>query len=314
MGARLPKCEWMLPNRREVLGSLAGVSAATLVPGLGLAQAGPLTRPIPSSGEALPMVGLGSWITFNVGDDPVARDARTEIMRAFFDSGGRLIDSSPMYGSAQPVIGYGLEKLGHPKALFSADKVWTSDGDGGPAQIAQSRAHWGADRFDLLQVHNLLAWEDHLETLLAMKDAGKLRYVGITSSHGRRHSEMEAIMKKHDLDFVQLTYNIVDRDVEDRLLPLAQEKGIAVIANRPFRRKELIYRFQDESLPGWAGEIGANSWAQFLLKFIISHPAITCAIPATTRVDHVRENLATAREPLPDAKTRQRMIAYVRSV
>jgi diketogulonate reductase-like aldo/keto reductase len=301
-------------NRREVLGSLAGASAAALLPELVLAQAAPLTKPIPSSGEAIPVVGLGSWITFNVGDDTVARDDRTEVMRAFFGAGGRLIDSSPMYGSAQPVIGYGLEKLGHPKPLFSADKVWTSEGDEGPEQIEASRNLWGIDRFDLLQVHNLVAWEKHLDTLFAMKEAGKLRYVGITTSHGRRHDEVEKIMTAHDLDFVQLTYNMADRDAEDRLLPLATEKGIAVIANRPFRRKELIYRFEGEKLPAWANEIGAKSWAQFLLKFVVSHPAITCAIPATTRVDHVRENMGVASAPLPDAALRRRMIAYIKSV
>jgi diketogulonate reductase-like aldo/keto reductase len=301
-------------NRREVLGSLAGASAAALLPELVLAQAAPLTKPIPSSGEAIPVVGLGSWITFNVGDDPVARDDRTEVMRAFFEAGGRLIDSSPMYGSAQPVIGYGLEKLGHPKPLFSADKVWTSEGDEGPEQIEASRNLWGIDRFDLVQVHNLLAWEAHLDKLFAMKEAGKLRYVGITTSHGRRHDEVEKIMTAHDLDFVQLTYNMADRDAEDRLLPLATEKGIAVIANRPFRRKELIYRFEGEKLPAWADEIGAKSWAQFLLKFVVSHPAITCAIPATTRLDHVRENMGVASAPLPDAALRRRMVAYIKSV
>lgn len=308
----------MPSNRREVLGSLAGVSATALMPGLGLAQnapqGGPLTRPVPSSGEALPIVGLGSWITFNVGEDPVARADRTKIMKAFFNDGGRLIDSSPMYGSAQDVIGHGLDTLGDPKPVFSADKVWTSDGGEGPEQIETSRAHWGVERFDLLQVHNLLAWEEHLETLFAMKEAGKLRYVGITTSHGRRHDAFEKIMQKHDLDFVQLTYNVADRAAGDRLLPLAQERGIAVIINRPFRRKELIYRFEGEKLPGWADEIGARSWAQFLLKFIISHPAVTCAIPATTRVDHVRENLASAREPLPDAKMRRRMVDYIKRV
>jgi diketogulonate reductase-like aldo/keto reductase len=301
-------------NRREVLGSLAGASAAALLPELVLAQAAPLTKPIPSSGEAIPVVGFGSWITFNVGDDPVARDDRTEVMRAFFEAGGRLIDSSPMYGSAQPVIGYGLEKLGHPKPLFSADKVWTSEGDEGPEQIEASRNLWGIDRFDLVQVHNLLAWEAHLDKLFAMKEAGKLRYVGITTSHGRRHDEVEKIMTAHDLDFVQLTYNMADRDAEDRLLPLATEKGIAVISNRPFRRKELIYRFEGEKLPAWADEIGAKSWAQFLLKFVVSHPAITCAIPATTRVDHVRENMGVASAPLPDAALRRRMVAYIKSV
>jgi diketogulonate reductase-like aldo/keto reductase len=300
-------------TRREVVGSIAMTGAAMVVPGLGLAQARPLAKPIPSSGEALPMVGLGSWITFNVGNDPVARDSCAQVMGAFFNAGGRMIDSSPMYGSAQDVIGYGLKKTGNSN-VFATDKVWIADGADGPEQIAESRAKWGINRFDLLQVHNLLAWEAHLDTLYAMKDAGTLRYVGITTSHGRRHEELEMIMRKHALDFVQLTYNVADREVEDRLLPLAQEKGIAVIANRPFRQKALIRRFEGEKLPVWADEIEAKNWAQFLLKFIISHPAITCAIPATTRVDHVRENLSAAREPLPDAKMRRRMVAHVHEV
>jgi len=300
-------------NRRELIGSIAVTGAAMLVLGLGMARAKPLTKPIPSSGEALPMVGLGSSITFNVGDDPVARNARAQVMGAFFDAGGRMIDSSPMYGSAQDVIGYGLKKIDGSN-VFATDKVWIADGDGGPGQIAESREKWGIERFDLLQVHNLLAWEAHLDTLYAMKDARELRYVGITTSHGRRHEELEMIMSKHALDFVQLTYNVADREVEDRLLPLAQEKGIAVIANRPFRRKALIKRFEGKRLPAWAGEIEAKSWAQFLLKFVISHPAITCAIPATTRADHVRENLDAAREPLPDAKMRRRMVAHVHQV
>ncbi len=280
-----------------------------LVPGLGVAQAEPLTKPIPSSGEVLPTIGLGSSVTFNVGDDPVARNACAQVMGAFFDAGGRMIDSSPMYGSAQDVIGYGLKKIGNAN-VFATDKVWIADGDGGPGQIAESREKWGIPRFDLLQVHNLLAWEAHLDTLYAMKDAGTLRYVGITTSHGRRHEELEMIMRKYALDFVQLTYNITDREVERRLLPLAQDKGIAVIANRPFRRKALIAHFEGKKLPAWAKEIEAKSWAQFLLKFIISHPAVTCVIPATTRVDHVRENLDAVRGPLPDAEMRRRMIAY----
>jgi diketogulonate reductase-like aldo/keto reductase len=298
-------------TRRELIGSIVLTGVGALAPALGAARATPLTKPIPSSGETLPMVGLGSWITFNVGDDPVARDSSAQVMQAFFDAGGRMIDSSPMYGSAQDVIGYCLKKTGNTENVFATDKVWIADGEDGPKQIEQSRQRWGVDRFDLLQVHNLVAWEAHLDTLNAMKDEGKLRYVGITTSHGRRHEELERIMREHALDFVQLTYNVADREVEDRLLPLAHEKGIAVIANRPFRRKALIRRFEGEKLPPWADEIGAKSWAQFLLKFIISHPAVTCAIPATTRIDHVRENLDAAREPLPDAKTRHRMVAYI---
>jgi diketogulonate reductase-like aldo/keto reductase len=305
----------MTLTRRELLGTLAAAGSALLLrPGASLAEPVPLTKPIPSSGEALPLVGLGSWITFNVGDDPQARDACTQVMRAFFEEGGRMIDSSPMYGSAQEVIGYGLAKLGHPQALFSADKVWISSGDEGPAQIEQSRAHWGIARFDLLQVHNLLAWEEHLDTLFAMKAGGKLRYVGITTSHGRRHDDIEAIMRAHPLDFVQVTYNIVDREVEQRILPLAREKGIAVIANRPFQQGALIASLEGEKLPPWASEIGAQGWASFLLKFAVSHPAVTCAISATSKVAHVRENMRAAHAPVPDEAMRRRMISYVEEI
>ncbi|MGI8725320.1 MAG: aldo/keto reductase [Methyloceanibacter sp.] len=302
-------------NRRILLRSMAAAVAATaLRPAAAFSQTAPLTKPVPSSGEALPQVGLGSWITFNVGDDPVARDNCAEVMRAFFSNGGRMIDSSPMYGSSQEVIGYGLKKLGETANVFSTDKVWTSSGADGPAQIEESRKHWGVPRFDLMQIHNLLAWEAHLETLFAMKEAGQLRYIGITTSHGRRHREMEKIMRAHPLDFIQLTYNVVDRDVEKRLLPLAREKSIAVIANRPFQQGALIRSLQAAPLPEWAGEIGARNWAQFLLKFIISHPSNTCAIPATSKVAHVRENMEAAGGPLPDEKMRRQMIAYVEEV
>src|SRR5262245_16012123 len=198
-------------SRRQLLSAFAAASGAALLhPLAAAAQARVLTRPIPSSGEALPLVGLGSWITFNVGNDPRARDSCAEVMRAFFAAGGKLIDSSPMYGSSQGVIGYGLTKLGEAP-LFAADKVWISGGARGPAQIEASRRAWGVKRFDLLQVHNLLSWEEHLRTLFAMKERGEVRYVGITTSEGRRHGEIEKIMRGHPIDFVQVTYNIADR-------------------------------------------------------------------------------------------------------
>ena len=296
-------------DRRHALRLLAGGAAACAAPAF--AQSGaPLTRPIPSSGEAIPLVGLGSWITFNVGNDPVARASCAEVMRAFFAAGGRMIDSSPMYGSSQPVIGEGLKKIGATN-VFSADKVWILSGARGPAQIEASRGYWGVPKFDLLQVHNLLAWEEHLPMLFAMKAAGRLRYVGITTSEGRRHGDFEKIMRAHPLDFVQLSYNILDREAEQRILPLARERGIAVIINRPFREGDLIKRIVRKPLPPFAAEIGAASWAQLILKFIISHPAVTCVIPATTRVDHVQENVSAARDPLPDAAMRARIVQYV---
>jgi diketogulonate reductase-like aldo/keto reductase len=303
----------MLPHsRRRLLRALAVTGVAAMFrPQLASSQQAPvLTKPIASSGETLPAIGLGSWITFNVGDDPVARDACAQVIHAFFDAGGRLIDSSPMYGSSQKVIGYGLAKLNGP-ILFSADKVWISSGARGPDQIEASRRSWGVPRFDLLQVHNLLSWEEHLRTLLGMKAAGRLRYVGITTSEGRRHSEVERIMRAQPLDFVQVTYNILDRQVEDRILPLARDRGIGVIVNRPFREGELLRKIERHPLPGWAAELGCASWAQIVLKFIVSHPAVTCAIPATTRVAHVRENMAAATGRLPDEAMRARMIAHV---
>ena len=304
----------MRTTRRAFLQTSAAATAAGafLPAALRAAEAPPGGRPIPSSGEMMPMVGLGTWITFNVGDDPAQKDECAAVMAAFFESGGRLIDSSPMYGSAQPVIGYGLQKLGQPDALFAAEKVWTS-GDG-TAQIEQTRQYWGVPRFDLLQVHNLVAWETQLPLLFEMKATGKLRYVGITTSEGRRHDLFEEIMRNHPLDFVQLTYNAVDRAVEDRLLPLAADRGIAVIVNRPFQQGALTRRLANAPLPDWAGETGATSWAQLLLKFILAHSAVTVAIPATSRVDHVRENLAAAAGPLPDADLRARISAHVRDL
>lgn len=289
-----------------------GLAATTLVaPVWAAITAPPLTRRIPSSGEALPIVGLGSWITFNVGQDAQARAQCVEVVRAFFAAGGRMIDSSPMYGSSQPTIGYALAQLGMPAALFSAEKVWTGDAARGPAQIEASRAYWGVPRFDLLQVHNLLAWEQQLPLLLQMKAAGRLRYVGITTSEGRRHAEIERVMRSQPIDFVQLSYNLLDREAEQHLLPLAQERGIAVIVNRPFREGALLRQLAKHPLPGWAAEIDCRHWAQVALKFACSHPAVTCAIPATSQVAHLQQNMAAARGPLPDAALRQRMAREV---
>ena len=270
-----------------------------------------LTRPIPSTREQLPVIGLGSWITFNVGDDRGARDQCTEVMRNFFAAGGRMIDSSPMYGSSQDVIGYALRKLDRPAALFAADKVWISSALRGPTQIEESRQRWQVPRFDLLQVHNLLAWQEHLRTLVAMKASGALRYVGITTSEGRRHRDIEAIMRTHPLDFVQVSYSVLDRDVESRILPLARERGIAVIVNRPFRQGALIADVSRHPLPAFAADIGCANWAQLLLKFVVSHPAVTCAIPATSSVAHVRENMGAARGALPDEAMRRRIVLHV---
>lgn len=297
-------------SRRRLLASLLALPAFAHAQPNVKGRPAILTRAIPSSGEQLPAVGLGSWITFNVGRDPVARAECLAVMRQFFASGGRLIDSSPMYGSAQEVIGEAVGKL-KPAQLFSADKVWIGAGAQGPAQAEASRRLWQVPRFDLLQVHNLLAWEAHLPMLLRMKREGRLRYVGITTSEGRRHGEIEKIMASQPIDFVQVSYNVLDREVEQRILPLARERRIGVIVNRPFRQGDLTQALAGKRLPGWAAEIGCTSWAQALLKFIVAHPSVTCAIPATSSVAHVRENMLAATGPLPDEALRRRIIQDV---
>ena len=297
-------------TRRAVL---VGAGAALAAPALGASVGEAMVKRIPATGEPVPAIGIGSWITFNVGDDPLLRAECRAVTAAFFEEGGGMVDSSPMYGSSQAVIGDALATLSHPPGLFSADKVWTDAADG-PAQIAETTRRWGVERFDLLQVHNLVDWDANLDTLEAMKEAGALRYTGVTTSHGRRHEELEEVMRRRPPDFVQLTYNIVDREVEQRLLPLALERGIAVICNRPFQRGRLPDWLAGRPLPGWAGEIEVSTWPQFLLKFIVSHPAVTAAIPATRRVDHVRENKSAAFGPMPDAAMRRRMAEHVQSL
>lgn len=268
-----------------------------------------LTRPIPSSGEAIPAVGMGTWITFNVGGSEALRTARLEVLKTFFALGGGMIDSSPMYGTAQNVLGWCLARLdpGQSDALFAATKVWTPAGGDGASQVANAERLWGVRPFDVMQVHNLVDADEHLPMLFDLKAAGRVRYVGITTSHGSRHGAIAEAMRAHPIDFVQFTYNVLDRAAEDHLLPLAADRGIAVIVNRPFRRGALFDRFDGKPRPGWAADIGAANWAQVFLKFIISHPAVTCAIPATSQVAHMRENMGALLGPLPDAALRARM-------
>lgn len=299
----------MSPTRRAILKSALALGIMPWGLGAPSFARDLIARTAPDGGETIPAIGLGSWITFNVGNDPVGLRQSTAVIEAFFEAGGRLIDSSPMYGSSQSTIGHALKALQYPDGLIAADKVWTS-GDG-RSQIEESAHHWGLDRFALLQVHNLLDWRQHLPMLLEMKAAGLLRHVGVTTSHGRRHRELEQIIRSEDIDFIQLTYNLADREAEDRILPLARERSVAVIANRPFQGGRLIRALKRAPMPDWATGAGFQNWADFALKYIISHPAITCTIPATTKVEHVRENMKACRGSLPDAALRQRMVAYV---
>lgn len=301
-------------NAIKLLG--AGMAGAWLAPQLGLARSNELLhKPIPGGGR-LPVIGLGTWQTFNVGSDPKLLDDRTEVVRAFFEHGGGLVDSSPMYGSAPDVMGHALDKLGRPDSLFAAEKVWSPAGGSTREQVAELAERWGLERFELVQIHNLSDWREHLEVLQQMKADGEIDHIGITTSHGRRHDEFERIMRDHDIDFAQLTYNLTHREVENRLLPLAREKGIAVIANRPYDGGSLIKGIQGRhEVPDWAREeFDCRNWPDFLLKFIVSHPAITCSIPATTSVDHVIENMRAGHEPMPSQELRERMIRHIESL
>jgi len=289
-------------DRRDALGFLAAAGGMAALPAL--AQAANLARAIPATGERLPPVGLGTWLTFDV-TSAADRAARGEVMRAFFDGGGTMVDSSPMYGASEETIGAALPANG--KAMFSATKVWTVGALAGRRQIESSYRLWKLQRFDLLQVHNFLDYETHLATLKRLKAEGRARYIGVTTSHGRRHDLAEKIMREEPIDFIQFTYNLSDREAEERLLPMAADKRIAVIVNRPFDGGSLFGAKTKRPLPGWAKEIECASWAEAFLKWIVAHPAVTCAIPATSQVTHVRENVRALNGPLPDAALRKRI-------
>lgn len=266
-----------------------------------------ILKTIPVTGEKIPAIGMGTWITFNVGGNTALRDARAEVLRAFFDNGGALIDSSPMYGSAEEVLGYTLNKT-QPEKLFAATKTWTNSSQEARQQWQDSQVFWGQSQFGLLQVHNLVGWQQHLPWLREMKQSGAIRYLGITTSHGRRHEEVERILRSEQIDFVQLTYNVVDREVERRLLPLAQDKGVAVICNRPFQGGRLPRHAASAKIPEWASEIKCYSWPQLLLKYLIAAPGVTVAIPATSQVVHMNENMQAMFGPLPDTKMRNAIV------
>ncbi len=300
-------------TRRRLLQWMVGAGAIASLPITpARAQAAPtvIKKRIPSSGESLPVIGMGTWITFDAGDDAGARARLKPVLQAFFNGGGSLIDSSPMYASSEEVLGALLPQVRRAQPLFAATKVWTPGRRMGVWQMNQSARLWGLERFDLMQIHNLLDWGTHLETLQAWKAEGRIRYIGVTTSHGRRHDTLEQVMRTQPPDFVQFTYNVADREAEQRLLPLAAERGMAVIANRPFQGGVLFDRVRGRPLPAWAAESDCTNWAQFFLKFIVSHPAVTCAIPATSKVIHMQENMGAAVGRLPDAQTRARMIAH----
>ncbi|MCC7275105.1 MAG: aldo/keto reductase [Alphaproteobacteria bacterium] len=267
------------------------------------------TRPIPSTGEALPVVGCGTWRTFDVGAGTAERAPLAAVLDALFAAGGSVIDSSPMYGASEGVVGDLLAAAGSRDRAFLATKVWTSGREAGISQMRRSAELLRAPRIDLMQVHNLVDWRAHLATLAGWKADGRVRYVGVTHYTPGAHDALEAVMRAERLDFVQINYALDDRAAEDRLLPLAADRGIAVLVNQPFGGGGLLRRLRGRPLPGWAGEAGCASWAQVLLKFVLGHPAVTCAIPGTSRPEHMRDNAGAGFGPMPDAEMRARMTA-----
>jgi diketogulonate reductase-like aldo/keto reductase len=297
----------MDPRRRALLAAMAAAAAAPPA----FAQPRPMTKPIPSTGEHLPVIGIGTWQAFDVRGDT---SALGEVMKTFAEAGGRVVDSSPMYGAAESVIGELAEDLDLGDKLFFATKVWTSGRAEGIRQMENSFKRMRVKRMDLLQVHNLVDVDTHTRTLLEMKAAERTRYIGITHYAASAHDEVERLLKAGQYDFVQINYSLAERDADKALLPLAAEKKIAVIANRPFGEGALFGKVRGKPLPPWAAEFAIQSWAQYFLKWIVSHPAITCAIPGTGNPQHMKDNLGAAHGALPDAPARKRMAAYFESL
>lgn len=273
-----------------------------------------LKRPIPASDEPLPVVGLGTYQSFDVGTGAAGREPVREVLRLFAASGGTLVDSSPMYGKSESVVGDLASGLGLVGKLFMATKVWTSGREAGIAQMEASFRRMKVERMDLMQIHNLLDWKTHLATLKQWKAAGRVRYLGITHYHSGAYADLERLMKTKDYEFVQFNYSIAEREAEDRILPLARELGVAVIVNRPFAQASLFSRVRGREVPAWAAEFDCKSWGQFFLKYILGHPAVTCVIPATSKPQHMEDNMGAGLGRLPDEATRRKMVAYMDSL
>ena len=303
------RCEFR-PGRRRALGLLAGVPAAFAMNPAMSAPDALISRPIPSSGERLPVIGLGTWQTFDVGGDERARAPLREVLSAMAAGGAKLIDSSPMYGSSESVVGDLVAALGLRPQLFLATKVWTSGREEGIRQMEQSFRRLRVEQLDLMQVHNLLDVAVHTRTLADWKQAGRVRYVGITHYTSSAYREVERWLKGGNYDFLQINYSLDEPEAAERLLPLAQEKNAAVIVNRPFGKGSMFRRSRGKPIPDWARELGIASWAQYFLKWIVAHPAVTCAIPGTAKPEHMRDNLGAAHGTLPDAAMRARMAEH----
>lgn len=294
-------------NRRSFLKAAAAVTAGGALAAPAAKVNAMRTRKIPRTGEEIPVVGLGTWQTFDVGTGKSDREPLAEVLRLFFSAGGRVIDSSPMYGQAEAVVGELLAAGKHP--AFLATKVWTSGLDAGKAQMKESMRRLRTDRLDLMQVHNLLDWKTHLPVMRAWRDDGKIRYLGITHYSLGSFGEMERILRAEKLDFIQLPYSVNAREAEARLLPAAAETGTAVLVMRPFEEGALFSRVKGRALPAWAAERGFGSWAQLFLGFILAHPTVTCVLPATSKPDHLSQNVRAGSGPEVDRELRKRLIA-----
>ena len=292
---------------------MAGLAAlATMKPVP--AAASLIERPIPASGETLPAIGVGTWQTFDVGSDPAARSTLKEVLGLFAKAGGKVIDSSPMYGSSETVTGDLVAEAGLAGRLFVATKVWTSGKDEGIRQMDLSFKRLRVSRMDLMQVHNLVDVAVHTKTLEGWKAKGRVRYLGITHYTSSAYADVERWLKTGKYDFLQINYSLAERASEDRLLALAMDKKVAVIINRPFAEGAMFRRVRGKDVPEWAREFGAATWAQFFLKWIVSHPAVTCAIPGTGKPEHMLDNLAAGTRPLPDTAMRKRMAQHFESL
>jgi diketogulonate reductase-like aldo/keto reductase len=297
-------------SRRDTLRAL-GASAAGALFGRSGAGAGAspsqLVRMIPSSGENLPAIGLGTWSTFDVGSSAAERQPLEEVLARFSERGGRVVDSSPMYGRSEAVVGEIAARLGITSKLFLATKVWTRGREAGLVQMETSERLLGTKRLDLLQVHNLLDVETHLATLRAWKEKGRVRYIGVTHYTRSAFPELERVLAREKLDFVQVNYSLAEREAEKRILPLARDRGVAVLVNRPFGGGDALKRVLSRPLPAWAADFDCASWAQFFLKWILANPAVTCAIPATNKRAHLDDDLDAGLGRLPDEALRRRM-------
>jgi diketogulonate reductase-like aldo/keto reductase len=272
-----------------------------------------LKRKIPSSGELLPVIGLGTWLTFDAGDDATLREPLKDVLKTLLDKGGSVVDSSPMYGSSEKVVGDLSTELSLNSKLFIATKVWTTGKDEGIAQMNRSFNLLQRKQLDLMQIHNLVDWQVHLKTLRDWKEQGRIRYLGITHYTESAYSKIEDILKNNAVDFLQINYSMLSRTAEQRLFPLAKEKGIAVIINQPFEEGALFQRVKGKTLPAWTSEFDCSSWGQFFLKFIVSHPAVTCVIPGTSKPHHMADNAGAGFGKLPDENQRQQMLRFIES-